>query len=200
MVTLGAMKFLEGSRAGLLALALAGGLVAACGEQASDTAETPETEQPAEEGTTVTETPEQSLEELATPLPEGAADMIQAEFLEAIEASEAYTPTASGLMYKIIREGTGDSPSRSDLVKVKYRGTLKDGTVFDTTEMPGRGPAEFPVGRLIPGWTEALQLMKEGGIWEVVLPSRIAYGSRGAGAVIGPDEPLIFQLELIEIL
>ena len=106
--------------------------------------------------------------------------------------------TASGLQYRVIETGEGRSPGPADTVVVHYVGQLIDGTEFDSSR--GRGtPATFSLGGIIPGWQEALQLMREGDIWEVVIPSELAYGAQGAGASIGPNETLIFEIELISV-
>ncbi|MES2628775.1 MAG: FKBP-type peptidyl-prolyl cis-trans isomerase [Bacteroidota bacterium] len=105
----------------------------------------------------------------------------------------------SGLQYQIMKEGTGPKPTINDKVKVHYHGTLLDGKVFDSSVEQGQ-PAEFPVGGVITGWTEALQLMPVGSKWKVFIPSNLAYGERGAGGIIGPNEPLVFEVELLEIL
>ena len=106
--------------------------------------------------------------------------------------------TASGLQYRVIETGEGRSPGPADTVVVHYVGQLIDGTEFDSSR--GRGtPATFSLGGIIPGWREALQLMREGDIWEVVIPSELAYGAQGAGASIGPNETLIFEIELISV-
>lgn len=106
--------------------------------------------------------------------------------------------TASGLQYEVVEQGKGKTPSADSTVTVHYRGTLVDGTEFDSSY--GRGePATFPVSGVIPGWTEALQLMKEGAKFKIVLPSELAYGERGAGQVIGPNATLIFDVELISV-
>ncbi|MEL6986503.1 MAG: FKBP-type peptidyl-prolyl cis-trans isomerase [Bacteroidota bacterium] len=106
--------------------------------------------------------------------------------------------TASGLQYEILTEGTGPIPTKSDKVVAHYEGKLLDGTKFDSSFDRGE-PATFPVGGLIPGWVEALQLMPTGSKWRLYIPSDLAYGPRGAGAVIPPHSTLIFDLELIEI-
>ena len=106
--------------------------------------------------------------------------------------------TASGLQYKVISEGTGPQPKASDTVKVHYRGTLLDGTEFDSSYKRNE-PAVFPLNGVIKGWTEALQLMKVGSKWQVFLPSTLAYGERGAGQIIGPNATLIFEVELLAI-
>ena len=106
--------------------------------------------------------------------------------------------TASGLQYRVIETGEGRSPGPADTVVVHYVGQLIDGTEFDSSR--GRGtPATFSLGGIIPGWQEALQLMREGDIWEVVIPSELAYGAQGAGGSIGPNETLVFEIELISV-
>jgi FKBP-type peptidyl-prolyl cis-trans isomerase len=103
------------------------------------------------------------------------------------------------MQYEVITEGTGPKPSAEDRVRVHYHGTLIDGTVFDSSVDRGE-PAVFGVGQVIPGWTEALQLMPVGSKWKIYLPSDLAYGERGAGADIGPNTTLIFEVELLEIV
>ena len=105
-------------------------------------------------------------------------------------------PTASGLIYIETKKGSGASPKATDMVKVHYTGKLMDGTVFDSSVQRGE-PAEFPLNRVIPGWTEGLQLMKKGGKATMILPSNIAYGANGAGS-IAPYSPLVFEVELID--
>ena len=106
--------------------------------------------------------------------------------------------TASGLQYKVIKEGSGPSPKETDTVKVNYRGTTIDGTEFDSSFKRGQA-AEFPVNRVIKGWTEALQLMKVGSKYQLFVPADLAYGERGAGSDIGPDAMLIFDVDLVGI-
>jgi FKBP-type peptidyl-prolyl cis-trans isomerase len=106
--------------------------------------------------------------------------------------------TASGLQYTVITEGAGPRPKESDTVKVHYRGTLLDGTEFDSSYKRNQ-PAVFPLKGIIKGWTEALQLMKVGSKYQIVLPSSLAYGEQGAGQVIGPNATLIFEVELLGI-
>lgn len=119
-------------------------------------------------------------------------------FLAANGAKEGIKTTASGLQYQVLREGKGPTPKASDTVVTHYRGTLLDGTEFDSSY--GRGePAKFPVNGVIPGWTEALQLMKVGAKWKLFVPSALAYGPRGAGRQIGPNATLVFEVELLEI-
>jgi FKBP-type peptidyl-prolyl cis-trans isomerase FklB len=104
----------------------------------------------------------------------------------------------SSLQYKILTDGKGKSPKATDTVTVNYKGTLIDGTEFDSSYKRGQ-PATFAVNSVIPGWTEALQLMKEGSKWQLFVPSNLAYGERGAGSAIGPNAVLIFEVELISI-
>lgn len=107
--------------------------------------------------------------------------------------------TKSGLQYQIIKEGEGESPKASDTVKVYYTGCLIDGKVFDSSVQRGE-PAVFGVNQVIPGWVEALQMMKPGAEWRLFIPSELAYGANGAGSLIGPDTALIFDVQLIEIM
>ncbi len=119
-------------------------------------------------------------------------------FLAENKKKEGVKTTASGLQYKVIKPGKGKKPKSSDSVTVNYRGTLIDGTEFDSSYKRGQ-PATFQVSGVIPGWTEALQLMEEGAKWQLFIPSNLAYGERGAGGVIGPNATLIFEVELISI-
>lgn len=107
--------------------------------------------------------------------------------------------TPSGLQYLVLREGAGKKPGKKDTVVVNYRGTLLNGVEFDSSYLAGREPAEFPLKRVIKGWTEGLQLMKEGAKYRFFIPPSLAYGSRGAGLDIGPDETLIFEVELLNV-
>lgn len=106
--------------------------------------------------------------------------------------------TPSGLQYEVLEEGTGKQPSASDNVTVHYTGKLIDGTVFDSSVDRG-APATFGVTQVIPGWVEALQMMKEGAKWRLFIPSNLAYGPNGAGNIIGPNSTLIFDVELIKV-
>ena len=119
-------------------------------------------------------------------------------FLAENAGKEGVTTLPSGLQYKVITSGAGKSPQKSDKVTVNYRGTLIDGTEFDSSYSRGK-PATFGVGQVIPGWTEALQLMKEGDKWEIYIPSKLAYGERGAGGKIPSHSALIFEVELISV-
>ncbi|MGA8300935.1 MAG: FKBP-type peptidyl-prolyl cis-trans isomerase [Terriglobales bacterium] len=130
-----------------------------------------------------------------------AADKNKTEgqaFLAANKDKEGVKTTASGLQYKVITEGTGPKPTASDTVVCNYKGTLIDGKEFDSSYKRGE-PATFPVSGVIKGWTEALQLMPVGSKWQLFIPSDLAYGERGAGAEIGPNSTLIFEVELISI-
>ena len=119
-------------------------------------------------------------------------------FLAANGKKEGVTTLPSGLQYKVVKSGTGPTPKLTDTVRTHYHGTLIDGTVFDSSVKRGE-PISFPVGGVIRGWTEALQLMKVGDKWQLFIPSELAYGPHGAGAVIGPDSVLIFEIELLGI-
>jgi FKBP-type peptidyl-prolyl cis-trans isomerase FklB len=121
-----------------------------------------------------------------------------AEFLAENKKKEGVKTTASGLQYKVITEGKGKTPTATDTVTVNYKGTLIDGTEFDSSYKRGQ-PATFPVNGVIKGWTEALQLMKEGSKWQLFIPAELAYGERGAGGQIGPNAVLIFEVELLSI-
>ena len=120
------------------------------------------------------------------------------EFLAANKKAEGVKTTESGLQYKVITEGTGETPKSTDTVVTHYKGTLLDGKVFDSSYKRGQ-PATFPVTGVIKGWTEALQKMKVGSKWQLFIPSDLAYGPRGAGQQIGPNSVLIFEIELLEI-
>lgn len=120
------------------------------------------------------------------------------DFLAANKAKPGVITLPSGLQYKILKEGDGPKPTASDTVTCNYRGTLINGTEFDASSKHG-GPQSFPVGGVIKGWTEALQLMPVGSKWELYIPADLAYGDRGAGQDIGPGSALIFEIELLGI-
>jgi FKBP-type peptidyl-prolyl cis-trans isomerase FklB len=120
------------------------------------------------------------------------------KFLEENKKKPGVKTTASGLQYKVIAEGKGNSPKETDTVEVNYRGTLIDGTEFDSSYKRGK-PAKFPVNRVIKGWTEGLQLMKPGGKYIFYIPPDLAYGERGAGSEIGPESTLVFDVELLGV-
>ena len=107
--------------------------------------------------------------------------------------------TTAEMQYKVITEGTGATPKSNDTVTVNYRGTLIDGKEFDSSAKRGGKPAKFPVNRVVPGWTEALQMMKTGSKWEIYLPSSLAYGDKGYGPTIEPGSTLVFEIELTGI-
>ncbi len=120
------------------------------------------------------------------------------DFLTQNKARKEVKTTASGLQYEVLKEGSGEAPKPTDQVTVNYRGTLPDGKVFDSSYDRGE-PATFPVNGVIPGWVEALQLMKPGAKYKIYLPPALAYGERGAGSDIGPNQALVFEVELISI-
>jgi len=119
-------------------------------------------------------------------------------FLSENKKKEGVKTLPSGLQYKVIKAGTGKKPKSNDTVTVNYRGTLIDGTEFDSSFRRGQ-PATFQVSGVIPGWTEAMQLMAEGAKWQLFIPPNLAYGERGAGGLIGPNATLIFEVELISV-
>jgi FKBP-type peptidyl-prolyl cis-trans isomerase FklB len=119
-------------------------------------------------------------------------------FLAANKSKEGVVTLPSGLQYKVLQGGVGPKPTASDSVVCNYKGTLINGTEFDSSAKHG-GPATFPVSGVIKGWTEALQLMPVGSKWQLFVPPQLAYGERGAGGDIGPNETLIFEVELVSI-
>lgn len=151
-----------------------------------------------------------TAEKIITAFQQGKAKEMAAEMNKKQTVAQTYmdenakkdgvTTTDSGLQYRVITEGDGATPTTEDKVIVHYKGTLLDGTVFDSSYDRSE-PASFPVTGVIQGWQETLQLMKEGAKWEIVVPANLAYGPRGAGqgSPIGPNETLIFEIELIAI-
>lgn len=121
------------------------------------------------------------------------------KFLAENKGKDGVKVTKTGLQYKVVKAGKGDAPGAKDSVKVNYEGKLIDGTVFDSSYKRGE-PVTFPVSAVIPGWTEALQLMKPGSEYMLYIPAELAYGERGAGAKIGPNETLIFKVELLKVI
>lgn len=119
-------------------------------------------------------------------------------FLAKNKTQPGVTVLPSGLQYKILKQSSGAKPNASSIVTVNYEGKLINGTVFDSSYQRGE-PATFPLSNVIPGWQEALQMMPVGSIWEIVIPPQLAYGSRGAGNAIGPNETLIFKVHLLKI-
>jgi len=124
---------------------------------------------------------------------------VEQAFLTKSAAGKGVTKTASGLLYSVVKAGTGPSPKATDTVKVHYTGTLPNGEVFDSS-VERKQPAEFPLNGVIACWTEGVQLMKVGGKSKLVCPSAIAYGERGSPPKIGPGATLVFEIELLEIL
>lgn len=119
------------------------------------------------------------------------------KFLEENKTKPGVRTTASGLQFKVVSEGNGPKPTAADNVTVHYTGTLIDGTKFDSSV--GKDPVTFPLGGVIKGWTEGLQLMNEGSKYTFYIPSELAYGDRGAGGIIGPNSVLVFDVELIKV-
>ena len=129
----------------------------------------------------------------------GKKNKIEGEaFLAENKKKEGVKTLPSGLQYKVIKAGTGKKPKLTDTITAHYRGTLINGTEFDSSYRRGQ-PASFQVNGVVPGWTEALQLMEEGAKWQLFIPSNLAYGERGAGREIGPNAALIFEVELLSI-
>ncbi len=119
-------------------------------------------------------------------------------FLKENKSKPGVVSLPSGLQYKIVKTGTGVKPTKEDTVTVEYTGRLLNGDVFDSTEKAGK-PVSFKLTQVIPGWTEALQLMPAGSTWEVYIPSKLAYGARSVGGAIGPNETLVFNVHLIDV-
>jgi FKBP-type peptidyl-prolyl cis-trans isomerase FklB len=144
---------------------------------------------------------QQQMAAKAQQLAQQLADKNQKEgevFLAENKKKKGVITLPSGLQYRVITAGTGKIPKATDTVTTHYRGTLIDGTEFDSSYKRGE-PASFPVNGVIKGWTEALQLMKVGSKWQLFIPSNLAYGPQGAGQVIGPNATLIFEIELLSI-
>ncbi|MDE6300655.1 MAG: FKBP-type peptidyl-prolyl cis-trans isomerase [Muribaculaceae bacterium] len=141
----------------------------------------------------------QAKQEEAAKVASEANEKAGKEFLEANGKREEVKVTPSGLQYEVLEEGNGPKPEANDRVVVHYTGRLIDGTVFDSSEERGE-PATFGVTQVIPGWVEALQMMNAGSKWRLYIPSQLAYGPNGAGGVIGPNQTLIFDVNLIEVV
>ena len=146
----------------------------------------------------VLQTPEQ-IKAAEEQVEAGKAAEAGKKFLEENGKKSGVKTTASGLQYEILKEGNGPKPAATDTVVVHYHGTTVEGKVFDSSVTRGK-PATFPVNQVIPGWTEALQLMPVGSKFRLVIPQEIAYGARGAGERIKPFSTLIFEVELLEIV
>jgi FKBP-type peptidyl-prolyl cis-trans isomerase FklB len=120
-------------------------------------------------------------------------------FLAANKTKPGVQTTASGLEYKVITKGKGAAPTDKDIVTVDYSGSFLNGKVFDSSSLHGKQPVTFPVSEVIPGWTEALKMMSPGSVYEIYVPANLAYGERGFGDVIGPNQTLIFKIHLISV-
>jgi len=169
------------------AIALSG-----CNRNDANNAQTANNAAPAAEQAAPGALPGMSMQAAADLSPEA-----NQKFLADNGKAQGVTQRPSGLQYKVLKAGSGKSPTTSDQVTVTYRGELINGQVFDQTE-PGQ-TATFPAGQLIPGWVEALQLMKEGDEWELVIPSMLAYGEQGAPGAIPPNQTLVFQMALMKV-
>ena len=148
----------------------------------------------------VTEQPDTAMAPEVEAAPVDAKEEVKKEEAKKEEPKakgDGYTTTASGLKYKVLKKGNGKKPKATDVVLVNYEGKLLDGTVFDSSYQRGE-PISFPLNRVIPGWTEGVQLMNEGSTYEFYIPYNLAYGERGAGP-IPPKSDLIFKVELIEV-
>lgn len=178
------------------ALALTAGLMASCANKKAEDANQ-------EENMTVVEEMVQAVETPAPAAGINGTNYNSAFFNDETKKAEAatdttYAVTASGLRYVIAKKGEGKTPGPTDNVTVHYVGTLTDGTQFDSSIDRGE-PTSFPLNRVIPGWTEGLQLMQEGGTAVFYIPSNLAYGPNGVPGAIPPDAPLIFWVQLIEV-
>ena len=142
----------------------------------------------------------ESMEKLQAQVQQMATDNAKkgAAFLAANKNQSGVTTTSSGLQYKILKKGTGQSPTLNDTVTVNYQGSLISGKVFDSSYKRGK-PVTFPVNGVIKGWQEALTMMKPGAVWMLYIPAKLAYGSQGAPGAIGPNETLIFKVQLISV-
>lgn len=155
-----------------------------------------------EEALAVRQTFVQKMQSAQAEKQKAAAESNKADgekFLAANKSKPGVKTTASGLQYQVIKEGTGKKPGPNDQVKVHYLGTLIDGTKFDSSYDRGQ-PAQFALNGVIPGWTEALQLMTVGSKYKLFIPSNLAYGEKGTPGPIGPNATLVFEVELMEIL
>lgn len=140
------------------------------------------------------------MEQMAAMAAEAAKnEKLAQQYLENNAKQDGVVTLESGLQYKVLVEGNGATPTAESTVQVHYRGTLVDGTEFDSSYQRGE-PVSFPVNGVIPGWTEALQLMKEGDKWQLVIPPQLAYAEQGAPPVIPPNSALVFEVELLKVL
>ena len=152
---------------------------------------------PLEELQRVMEAEEKKIQEQQTASSDKNLEIGKA-FMEENKKLDGVKTTESGLQYRVIKAGSGANPKTTDTVTVHYRGTLIDGNEFDSSYKREQ-PATFPLNGVIKGWQEALPMMKEGGKWELFVPSELAYGPKGAGGAIGPNETLIFEIELMKV-
>lgn len=173
--------------------------LAACSNDNSDNDKTEEGTDGAPQEATETGADTQAQKVPDTMTDQAAFKAENLAYLEENKNKEGVQVTASGLQYRVIESGDGKSPTAADFVTVHYAGRLIDGSEFDSSYKRGE-PATFPAGRLIPGWTEALQLMQVGDKWELAIPSEIAYGANGAGGVIPGDATLVFDVELLGVM
>lgn len=177
------------------AVILLGVSVSACANKNSNADTEAQEQQPIEAATVEEEIPDfpaaQNAAEIAAVL-----DLLTPE--EGLTRDSVVKETPSGLKFRIVKAGTGRRPGGSDIVTVNYEGKLTDGTKFDSSYDRG-DPASFPLNRVIQGWTEGLQLMKEGGIYEFYIPSNLAYGEQGAPGAIPPNSDIVFKVELLKV-
>ncbi len=166
--------------------------------QATQTQPASETSQATTKTTTTPQTVTQSTTETKNMSIKEKNLMAGKAFLDENQKKPGVVTLPSGLQYKIIKAGSGESPGPTDFVTVHYRGTLIDGTEFDSSYKRG-DPTTFPINAIIPGWSEALQLMQPGAKWMLYIPANLAYGEQGAAQVIAPNATLIFEVELISI-
>lgn len=143
---------------------------------------------------------ERTIAKMQTKLKQASVknQQLGAAFLAANKNKPGVKVTASGLQYKIITKGTGPQPTKNDTVVVNYEGKLINGKVFDSSYKRGK-PTTFPVAGVIPGWQEGLMMMHQGGVWQLFIPAKLAYGMRGAPGAIGPNETLIFKVQLLKV-
>lgn len=188
-------KFLTIAAAGLLF----GGCFASCGNKKAAEAEN-DTVRAEESVAAAVATVDEGAPVDNTQAQEGAA-VYDAKFFQDPANKDKYKTTDSGLKYVMVKEGTGKQPTAADEVTVTYTGRLLDGTVFDSTDNHGGEPISFPLNRVIPGWTEGMQLMKEGGEMVIYIPSDLGYGPNGTpGGPIPPNADLIFEINLKKVV